>query len=68
VGTSDKNGVLVSNPVWIFTTIGAFCDMFLVATLMGYGMKYIQEQYSISAGLAGLCGGRVKNSSVKGVL
>ena len=40
----------------------------MVATLMGYGMKFMQEQYSISAGLAGLCGGMCAIGGLIGVL
>ena len=61
--SKPKNAILARikriflNPIWIFTTIGGFCDAFLVAALMGYGMKFLQEQYSVSPSIAGLAGG-----------
>ena len=42
--------------------------MFMVATLMGYGMKFLKEQYSISSGLAGVCGGLITIGGLIGVI
>ena len=50
-------GSVFKSPLWWTSTIGGFADSFLVSAMMGYGMKFLQEQYKISAALAGMGGG-----------
>lgn len=56
------------NPIWVLCTIAAFGDSFLVSALMGYGMKFIQEQYAVSATVAGIAGGLCAFGGFLGVL
>jgi len=53
----NASKVVLKNACWWFCSIGAICDTFTTAALMGYGMKFMQETFSISASIAGLCGG-----------
>ena len=56
------------NPIWLLCTIAGFGDSFLVSALMGYGMKFIQEQYAVSATVAGIAGGLCAFGGLLGVL
>ena len=48
--------LIMTNPVWILACIGSICDSFITATMIGFGIKFLQVVFYISASYAALLG------------
>ena len=45
---------LIKNPPFLFTTLAGITEAMLLSGLSGFGAKYIQNNFQVSAGTAGL--------------
>ena len=48
--------LILTNPVWILACIGSICDSFITSTMIGFGIKFLQVVFYISASYAALLG------------
>jgi len=46
--------LILSNPIWILGTIAACCDSFVTTAMIGFGIKFLQAQFYISAAFAAM--------------
>lgn len=49
---------LVFNPTYILITLYCCTDAFIVTAFTTFGPKYVENQYSVSAGFAGMLFGK----------
>merc|ERR1711892_1411904 len=52
----DDLKLIGTNPVWVLACIGSICDSFITATMLGFGIKFLQVVFYISASHAALLG------------
>ena len=45
---------LLTNPTYVFLTLFVCCDSLLTGGFTAFGPKYVEDQFSVSAGVAGM--------------
>ena len=55
----DGSKIIIKNPVWWLLSLAATAEAFFVVGIANYGPKYIESQYSVSAGSASTIAGLI---------